>query len=372
MIVFLLAAHGAPAFPQHPLVETQEFRGAERNREPQCPLMFTEFVFHSIVSSILSSELLPPGVIIDAGANDGSDSCVYADLAPTRTVHAIDPLPQNVRSIERYARTRPNLRPFRIGLGNVTKIIKLPDGAVQAPAGLLAQVSNFAGLGPGAVLSTTDAEVDASSFIVRRVDDLFLSAMGPWLSERLAFAHLDLEGAEFDVVESAVQTIMRDRPVLTVEVNVHRELLLTQRLLGRIHSFGYSTYVVQENCGTPWADCRNVLAFPNEWMDRQRHAAHAGGAPALDVAFTTGRLAHVTAGNVAAVAGYPVCARGQLCCRGIVAGFESLGYCPCLISCVAPWMAQQPSSVTSKLAPPVWNARQDAGLRGFFETQPQE
>jgi len=89
-----------------------------------------------------------------------------------------------------------------------------------------------------------------------RLDDLFAT-------ERLAFAHLDVEGAELDVLHGGEATILRDRPVFTVEVHVQLNRSFTSELVEWIARRGFSIYLVHERCGVKF-DCRNLLCLPVE------------------------------------------------------------------------------------------------------------
>ena len=339
-------------------------QGAQQGQvRKSCPRPFSELLFHEILGGLLGSGSLPPGSIIDAGANDGADSCFYAEAAHSRIVHAVEPLAQNVKAIEQLARHRPNLRPMLGGLGNSRRLVYPSVQDARKPSGLGAQITNFNEQGWSSSVSSTQGK-GITPFQVERIDDLFFG--GNWSHESLGFAHFDLEGGELSVLEGAERTIRRDRPIFTVEVNVHREPATTAALLRRISSLGYIMFAVQENCGAPWADCRNVMAFPLEWLRQQQHALHADGAAVLNLAHLARLLVQVTAENIAQRSGYPACQRGGECCRGVEKSKERLGQCPCLISCVQQWWRNQPNHVTEGLAHPEWNEAVARRLRPFF------
>ena len=219
-------------------------------------------MLRGIIAGLFLEGLVPHGSILDAGANSGEDSCEYAELQPDRTVHAIDPAVSNVRWMKRqYVPHLPNLRPQCGGLGSQERWI---DGSpvASATAGLQAQV----------VLTSASKSIvnphTAGAFYVRRVDSLFASA---WRRERLAFAHLDVEGMEHDVLISAEATLMRDRPLFTFEARLHFQdgALATKALIEWVHRARYRTFLVEEECGIH-ADQRNVLAVPVEHVPALR------------------------------------------------------------------------------------------------------
>eukprot|EP00966_Prymnesium_polylepis_P316786 7319613-Prymnesium_polylepis.1 len=47
--------------------------------------------------------LVGPGSVLDAGANIGLAACLFATLAPARTVHTFDPLPDNIHPLRALA-----------------------------------------------------------------------------------------------------------------------------------------------------------------------------------------------------------------------------------------------------------------------------
>ena len=53
----------------------------------------TERTLNSIVEGMFREDLMPPGSILDVGANDGQTACMLACFDRNRTVHAIDPSP---------------------------------------------------------------------------------------------------------------------------------------------------------------------------------------------------------------------------------------------------------------------------------------
>mmetsp|Transcript_2495 Transcript_2495/g.3460 ORF Transcript_2495/g.3460 Transcript_2495/m.3460 type:complete len:188 (-) Transcript_2495:925-1488(-) len=126
--------------------------------------------------------------------------------------------------------------------------------------------------------------------------------------EKLAFAHLDVEGLEFDVLKGGLKTIHANRPIFTVELRVH-ETNNTKQLLDLIGNEGYDTYVIDEVCGWPHIDLRNVLCIP-----RKRSLAF-GKSDGFNLLLATKALKRVTSADIAEVI-LPCCALGGECCVG--------------------------------------------------------
>ena len=195
---------------------------------------------------------------MDTGAERGGESCWFADLAPDRTVRAIEPLPWNVNSIQQLARTRTNIKVVQGGLGSKDRFVKFKgEGAAKhtKSGSMLISVHTA----PSAVLdNTTNAQY---SFRVRRLDDLYEH---DWRGARLAFGHFDVEGAELDLLEGADVVIQRHRPVFTVEFSDGRRGTTSRNALFKhIVRYKYRCYAIPEQCGLK-ADCRNAVCFPAE------------------------------------------------------------------------------------------------------------
>jgi len=249
----------------------------------------------STINGLFAEGHMPPGSIIDAGANEGEEACMYAERQPHRQVHAVEPLLRNTQLIARLAqRARvSNMNILHAGLGNETRVVSL---ATSNPS--MIGVADFT------ASSHVHSSTPTVTFQVHRLDDLFRGALA---NDTLGFLHLDVEGLELDVIDGGVQTILRDLPMLTVEIFVHNRPDTTYNLLSRLGQLGYRTFIIEEQCGVP-ADCRNVLCVPIRRVPSLRQSA------TLDLAQGSGVLQEVTPTNVASAAYAPVCRSGGQCC----------------------------------------------------------
>lgn len=209
-----------------------------------------------LVKGLFMHGAIPNGSVVDCGANTGGEACFYATLAPHRIVHAVEPLEPHVHTIEALYGNRKNLIPMHGALGSKERNVSLRlgkgssmlRGIEQAPA----QNQKSAGAN----------EQPGFRFAVYRIDNLF-SAGGAWESERLAFGHFDVEGAEEDLLLGAAQTIRRDRPIFTIET----QSATGPGLIRAAADLGYQPYLVPEKCGTN-GDCRNLICLPMEAQER--------------------------------------------------------------------------------------------------------
>ena len=203
-------------------------------------------MLRSLLRSLLAEGYAPAGSIVDSGANEGTESCLYAETSPSRTVHAVEPLLANYRRLERLVPLHPNLQPLHAGLGAVASWVQAPRRGTQVVASHMRK-------------SATNRTSAALKFEVHSLDYLF-GATGPWRGERLALAHLDVEGFEAQVLVGGRATIARDQPLITTEVMVHTQPRETHALLRLLDELGYDSFLVEEVCGNR-ADCRALGSY---------------------------------------------------------------------------------------------------------------
>jgi len=225
---------------------------------PACELNIQEPHLQNALEAMFGSGLVPPGAILDSGAAFGGEACFLASLSPNRTIYAVEPLRHNLKLLRgRYGQI-PNLVTMHGGLGDPSK--PMPKKATWNPDPKLGLPSKIQG-----------------------IDELVASQ---WSAEKAwGFFHLDVEGAELDVIRGGERTIKRDRPVVTCELHVLSEPAFTRELMGFISALGYVTFVVPEICGGRH-DCRNLINVPEELANSFRPIlrAHAREVSATDIA----------------------------------------------------------------------------------------
>jgi FkbM family methyltransferase len=238
-----------------------------------------EIILVSLIASLFREDhFMPPGGILDAGAQFGEQAAYYAKLAPGRTVHAVDPSPRNIDKIEKtYKAALPNLKIHQVGLGSTVGVRRTPkDAGFNMDHG--------------------------SEFRVETLDSLFFDR-----GEPLGFAHLDVEGLELQVLEGSVNTLTTYQPIVTTELRVHDNATYTTLLLTFLDQLGYDTYVIDEVCGYPYMDYRNLLNIPRT-LSRNLPFSDA-----FNLALATDAIFRVNASSIATLV-YPCCAAGGDCC----------------------------------------------------------
>lgn len=82
--------------------------------------------------------------------------------------------------------------------------------------------------------------------------------------ETLAFGHFDVEGGEVELLVGARRTIERDRPMFTVETFPKTNGTRHSLLMSAIKELNYNCVMIDEDCGYPRGDCRNMLCVHGE------------------------------------------------------------------------------------------------------------
>jgi FkbM family methyltransferase len=166
-----------------------------------------ELAFHTLLHR--------PGTLLDVGAHDGLMTLPFARLPASRTL-AFEPLPSAFARLELALRDAhggtvpPNveLHPCALGDAPGRLVLSVPmlEGVAQEQwASTAKDYTGFAGVG-----------VERFEVSVITVDSLGLTD--------LTAVKLDAEGAEYEVLRGAAETLRRCRPVLTLELEErHRE-----------------------------------------------------------------------------------------------------------------------------------------------------
>tara|TARA_B110000259_G_scaffold140311_1_gene158022 strand:+ start:193 stop:894 length:702 start_codon:yes stop_codon:yes gene_type:complete len=190
--------------------------------------------------------------VLDAGANDGTSAAILANAFERLQLHvlAIEPLASNVEVARRRARGVRNMEVLHAGLGALNGSVGHYPKALDRRRGSIGlQIASFR---PGDNLG-------GASYPIVTIDALFAAGSG----RSLALAHLDLEGNEPDALHGANHTLLRDRPVLTVETYPVFIPSQHRAVMAHLHDLQYDVYTVKETVGGI-PDGRNRVAIPRE------------------------------------------------------------------------------------------------------------
>ena len=200
---------------------------------------------------LLAENIVPGGYMLDVGANNGASTLMLAHQFTNNTVLAVEPIMSNVMEIRRRVRNLSNVQIVRGGLGR-------RDGNATYGAILDARPLDAMGkTGPqyGDRLKYNAgqrADTRRVKFPVYTIDKLVKS-------DRLSFAHIDVEGAEEDVLNGGMQTFYRDRPIFTIERFPYSRPQFYRSAMDLLTFMQYDAYEIPESCGAD--DCRNYVAL---------------------------------------------------------------------------------------------------------------
>ncbi|MBR0668944.1 FkbM family methyltransferase [Roseomonas hellenica] len=186
-----------------------------------------------------------PGTLLDVGAHDGLITLPFARLPDSRVL-AFEPLPPAFARLEAAIRTAFGTIPPHVTLvpealgdaaGSITLAMPVLDGVAQEQWASTAK--DYEGYDP--------ARIAVSRFTVpvRRIDDLGLTD--------LTHVKLDAEGAEYAVLRGARETLLRCRPVLTIEIEERHRQGSTWAVPAFLDALGYDTVFELDGAWHPMA-----------------------------------------------------------------------------------------------------------------------
>ena len=156
-----------------------------------CPKPLAETLLTSIIGGLLLEGRIPPGNVINAGANEGAYACWYAQLAPERLVHAIDPDLGHIENMrDRFGAALPNLQPMVGALGDTKVESVTRNAATKHSLTLFPRAKRKGGKLKGAKRKGAEGAEGASTFSIFRVDDLAAVA------QPIGYMHYDVEDRE--------------------------------------------------------------------------------------------------------------------------------------------------------------------------------
>jgi FkbM family methyltransferase len=187
-----------------------------------------------------------PGTLVDIGAHDGLLTIPLARL-PRSHVLAFEPLPSAYARLQAALRAAFGAAPANVAChhlalgdheGSITLAMPVLDGVAQEQWASTAK--DYA--------AHVSARVTVERFTVpmRRLDDFALTDV--------TAIKLDAEGAEYEILRGARETLLRCRPVLTLEVEERHRQGSTYAVPAFLDALGYDVFFELKGAWHPMAD----------------------------------------------------------------------------------------------------------------------
>jgi FkbM family methyltransferase len=199
-----------------------------------------ELTFHRVLHR--------PGTLLDVGAHDGAFTLPLARL-PRSRVLAFEPLPSAFGRLREAVAGLPNVEVRQEALGDhrgeAVLTVPLLDGVPNEQWASTAK--RYAGLDP----LVTERRITVP---LRRLDEFGLAD--------LTAVKLDAEGAEYDVLRGARETLARNRPILSVEIEERHREGSTWAVPAWLDALGYDAFYEL------WGEWRPMAEFHRPTLQR--------------------------------------------------------------------------------------------------------
>lgn len=166
-----------------------------------------------------------PGIALDVGANVGAWTIELSRRCSE--VHSFEPNPQAHQQLRFHTATLSNVRLFDLALGSEAGDVELNLYADSAWASAFRE-------------DELDAWREGEPYATTTAPLVTLDSLG-YVSRDVRFVKVDVEGAERDVLEGAVDTIRYQRPKLLVEIHT---LANREWVLGALAGHGYEPKLI--------------------------------------------------------------------------------------------------------------------------------
>ncbi|MCA3370486.1 MAG: FkbM family methyltransferase [Roseomonas sp.] len=187
-----------------------------------------------------------PGTLVDIGAHDGLLTIPLARLPGSRVL-AFEPLPSAYARLQAALRAAFGAAPANVEChhlalgdheGSITLAMPVLDGVAQEQWASTAK--DYA--------AHVSARVTVERFTVpmRTLDDFALTDV--------TAIKLDAEGAEYEILRGARETLLRCRPVLTLEVEERHRQGSTYAVPAYLDALGYDVFFELKGAWHPMAD----------------------------------------------------------------------------------------------------------------------
>lgn len=183
-----------------------------------------------VEAKLLRSIGLKPAVMLDIGANTGVYSAILEDVFGSENLYLFEPLPH----LQRYLKRRfPRAHVFDFGLSD-----KREKQTIRVP------YINGKRFDTRATCNnhTESNQTGCDEFEVRFLPLDEVARSVPFNS--VGFVKIDVEGHELEVLDGAVETLNRFKPLVLIEIEVRHHAFPVTKIFSRLEAMGYKGYYV--------------------------------------------------------------------------------------------------------------------------------
>lgn len=190
--------------------------------------------------ALLRRLVAPGSVVVDVGAHRGTYTLFLASLVGRAgRVHAVEPLPRNVRALRTLARRHPSITVHPCALSDV-----------EGHAELNVPVHRGRSLDALASLERRDGAPTTTVVVTQHTLDGVLAD-----EERpVQLVKCDVEGHEDRVLDGGWARIERDRPVVLVEIEHRHRGSSPDAVVAEFEARGYRAHFVTDGGPRPYAE----------------------------------------------------------------------------------------------------------------------
>jgi FkbM family methyltransferase len=193
-------------------------------------------------------------VIFDVGAHHGRVSLHYRKLFPTATVYAFEPFPESFEQLKKNTAADPMIKAFNFGFSNVAGSQLFSTNASSATNSLFETDERGAAAWGKGVLETTGRITASFATIDQFVAEMKIPAVD--------ILKLDVQGAEYLVLEGAAQTLGAGRVNLIYSEVITQPTYKNQKelheVLGLFHNRGFRVHNIYDLSRTDHGDLRQI------------------------------------------------------------------------------------------------------------------
>jgi FkbM family methyltransferase len=168
---------------------------------------------------------------IDAGANWGTYAAILSRLASQ--VHCLEPNPRLARLLVKSVAANCTVRQAAAGPTAGTAVLHIPRQGARSLDGL------------ASLMGSSAAKADMVEVPVVALDS--------YADRDIGFVKIDVEGFELEVLAGARQLILRQKPVILIEVEERHVRGGVQRVYAVLCSLGYECWFIDQGKLKPFA-----------------------------------------------------------------------------------------------------------------------